>query len=405
MLICHDPGPYHKHNRLPSGASPWWFFIFVFAFTLVASGQKQTFDSATFTAPAGWERSDKGDSVTFTKEVAGKGFCVMILYRSIDASTDADKNFELSWDTLVREKVGVTAAPNMQPAENVKGWTTLAGYGNFDKDGIKGAVILATFTVGSKLTNLVILTNSDQYTNEISTFSDSITFKTSTTVAPTSPTPSFSGIGSPEVKADVWYSYRPALGQGQYTFQFITIFANGDALEYVPAEGLLGVNRTTRPQYGWGKRREVGNEVHVEYKDGTVRKMGKISATKMSYPPGSASVHYTKLRWVDGIKLEGEFSSDSPAWYKNGKLADIVFRSNGTFIDNGLSNFVFDANGNEVGRKDSGSGTYAIKDFTIVFTYSDGTVARRPFLLSVSDANNPVANAIFMGSYPFYRRI
>ncbi len=82
---------------------------------------------------------------------------------------------------------------------------------------------------------------------------------------------------------------------------------------------------------------------------------------------------------MDGTRVDGEFASDSPEWYRKGIPADIVFRRDGTFVNRAVVTEIYDGAGKQLGSKSSGNGTYEIRDFTIVFKYSDGTVARRGF--------------------------
>ena len=109
---------------------------------LSCNAQGQQFDIVNYTEPFGWQKSEKPETVSFSKET-DKGFCIMTIYKSIDGSPDAKKNFDVSWESLVQNIIGA-GKPTMQPATTDNGWQTLLGSSPFEKDGLKGAVILIT---------------------------------------------------------------------------------------------------------------------------------------------------------------------------------------------------------------------------------------------------------------------
>ena len=86
-----------------------------------SQAQKQTFDLASYTTPKGWKVDKKESTITFTIEDNTKGtFCVMTLYKTVDAGDNAKENFDNSWESLVKETFTETA-PEMQPVSEDKG--------------------------------------------------------------------------------------------------------------------------------------------------------------------------------------------------------------------------------------------------------------------------------------------
>lgn len=148
--------------------------------------QQQTFDLATFTPPpgGGWKKQNTEAVIQFTKEDAAKGtYCLITLYKAIPGKPGSKENFELAWETLVKEMVNVSAAPQMQPAETENGWEVQSGFAPFESDGKKGVAILATSTGYEKMVNIIILTNTDVYEKEMTAFLESIHLKKLNTVA------------------------------------------------------------------------------------------------------------------------------------------------------------------------------------------------------------------------------
>lgn len=66
--------------------------------------------------------------------------------------------------------VTVSTAPEMQPVLSENKWEVQSGYAPFESDGNKGVALLVTSTSLNKMVNIVILTNTDAFENEISAF-------------------------------------------------------------------------------------------------------------------------------------------------------------------------------------------------------------------------------------------
>lgn len=151
--------------------------IYILLCGCTSQAQKQSFDLVSYTAPKGWKVDKKENTIAFTKEDNSKGsFCVITLYKTVDAGDNAKENFDNSWESLVKENF-TDAEPKMQPVSEDKGWTAESGYASFEKEGISGIVLLAATTGFGKLVNILILTNTDLYEKEMTAFLESIDVK------------------------------------------------------------------------------------------------------------------------------------------------------------------------------------------------------------------------------------
>src|SRR5689334_23194497 len=84
--------------------------------TLDVFSQKQTFDITTFTLAAGWKKQKTDQVLQLTKENKSTGaFCLIKIYKAIDAANDSKENFNSAWQALVKETLNIEAAPVMQP--------------------------------------------------------------------------------------------------------------------------------------------------------------------------------------------------------------------------------------------------------------------------------------------------
>ncbi len=156
------------------------FFLFI-ALTFIGTitfAQVQTFDLTTYTPPKGWVKKATASAVQLTKTDDAKGtYCLITLYKSVPGTNNSKDNFDMAWNTLVKEMVTVSTAPEMQPASSENGWEAQSGYAPFESDGNKGIALLVTSTSGQKMVNIIILTNTDVYQQSMTDFLESVSFK------------------------------------------------------------------------------------------------------------------------------------------------------------------------------------------------------------------------------------
>ncbi|HMK19434.1 MAG TPA: hypothetical protein VK492_14625 [Chitinophagaceae bacterium] len=154
-----------------------------------AFAQKETFDIATYTVPKTWKKKRTESAVQFSKEDAAKGtYCLITLYKAVPGTTNSKENFDLAWTSVVKEMVNVSAAPEMQPSAKEDDWEVESGYAAFESDGEKGVALLVTSTGYNKMVNLIILTNTDAYETEMTSFIGSISLKKQTQAINKTPT-------------------------------------------------------------------------------------------------------------------------------------------------------------------------------------------------------------------------
>ena len=138
----------------------------------------ETFDIISFKTPKGWEKKPAESAVQFSREDAAKGtYCLITLYKSVPGTSDAKENSELAWISPVKEMVTVSDAPKTETAATEEGWETHSGYAAFESDGNKGIVVSVTSSGFDKMVNLMILTNTDEYEKEVSSFLESLSLK------------------------------------------------------------------------------------------------------------------------------------------------------------------------------------------------------------------------------------
>ena len=254
---------------------------------IVPAQTRETFDIAAFRSPRGWNKQSDQNSVRISTS-AGDDFCLITLFKSLSSLGASKTNFDASWDTIIKDTVTPTAAPQLSPVENKDGWEILSGFAPFEKDGTKGVVVLVNATGYGLMINAMVLTNTQTYEKDIAAFLDSIALtkpavdKQPATATPASSGNSILGTWGQNVGASMTYGDPVAAGMAgygkyQYTFnadstytfvaktfrmsydKIILVIENGtyqisgDALSIKPQKSVIQAWSKLNGGDGWGR--------------------------------------------------------------------------------------------------------------------------------------------------------
>lgn len=143
-------------------------FILFIMFSLSAISQKRTYDVLSYTLPKGWKEEIKENGIQLYNGDSQTGeYAVAVLLKSSSTQASAKENFNTIWDQLVKGTVTVTGDPVMTDPSNDKGWEIISGYANFTDGKNKGMATLLSATGGGKMTNTVLMTNTQKYQEEL----------------------------------------------------------------------------------------------------------------------------------------------------------------------------------------------------------------------------------------------
>jgi len=155
----------------------WTICALIFVIGTLAQ-TPEAFDIATFRSPAGWAKQTTETSLLLSTEDKAKGtYCLMTLLTSVPGTSDAKKNFDAAWQTVVKTVVNPTAAPQIFPSSNKEDWKAEGGFAPFEKDGEKGVAVLFTLIGYGKMVNILVLTNTMDYEPTITAFLESVSLK------------------------------------------------------------------------------------------------------------------------------------------------------------------------------------------------------------------------------------
>ena len=136
----------------------------------------ETFDISSFRVPKGWNKEVGQDAIQFS--TADKDlYCLVTLFKSVPSLGSAKENFDAAWETIVKEAVTVSAAPQMFPSDTKGEWLVAGGFAPFEKDGAKGVAVLYTASGYGKMVNALVLTNTQAYEAPLTALLNSISFK------------------------------------------------------------------------------------------------------------------------------------------------------------------------------------------------------------------------------------
>lgn len=170
-----------------------------------ALAQKQVFDVLNYTIPKGWDKTEMSQGIQISAKNDGKGnYATAVILSSAATTASAQENFNNSWEKLVKSNVAVSGQPTMQDPATEKGWSVLSGQGSYTDGADKGWVTLITATNKGKMANVVIMTNTDKYQNQILDFIKSLDLNETATAQnnntnPTSPTSTVTSSGNKNI--------------------------------------------------------------------------------------------------------------------------------------------------------------------------------------------------------------
>ena len=175
-------------------------------------------------------------------------------------------------------------------------------------------------------------------------------------------------------------------------------------------EGLEGLNSWIKAEQNrrdWGTytfTNGIGN-IKFPYADIPLR----MENGKLVFTTNKTDHGFIKINSVDGAKFNGTyaFSSKTFTGEETGKTPTINFTADGNFTDNGAITIMSHQSTSCLNAaKEPGSGTYEVKNYSIVFNYTDGRKIKIAFLGMDYDKNNqsPATLSLSTNEDIFHRR-
>lgn len=139
----------------------------------------ETFDLATYTIPAGWKKNnDAKDMAVYAITNNSKGtYGQVAIYKSTTSKGNLQADFESEWQTLIANTYKPATKPELVPAASENGWEAQGGVAPFTFNNGQSIAMLITMSGFGRCTSIVILTNTEDYQQQIEKFLESVTMK------------------------------------------------------------------------------------------------------------------------------------------------------------------------------------------------------------------------------------
>lgn len=121
----------------------------------------------------------------------------------------------------------------------------------------------------------------------------------------------------------------------------------------------------------------------------------RMEGDKLIITPNQTDHRFVKLNPVDGATFQGTYALSE----MNGEIPSITFTSDGRFTDSGALKILYHEYIDCLNPAlSTGSGVYEVKDYSVLFSYSDGRKIRIAFLGVGYAKNNPSPATLMMSS-------
>lgn len=184
-------------------------FHFILFMSLTACTQKQSFDVLNYTAPKGWQQQQQESSVQLSVLDSKTGaYALALITKATASDAGAADNFKTDWDRLVKSSVQVKDAPAMQEPATENGWNIISGTAGYTDDTQKGVATLLTATGGGQMVSVVLMTNTQQYENDLLAFIHSLQLKKAVQGEAVNPATSTPGSNNSSGITGMWVFYN-----------------------------------------------------------------------------------------------------------------------------------------------------------------------------------------------------
>ncbi len=178
---------------------------------------------------------------------------------------------------------------------------------------------------------------------------------------------------------------------------FSPIFFNNGQVYFghiFPLEGLVGVNTRIPAELNtrhWGTYTFSGGRGIIKLPFANIP--FRMEGNKLIITKNQTDWAFYRLNSVDGATFNGTYILSEV----NGKIPSITFTFDGRFSDNGAIKEMYHEYISCLNPAATpGSGTYEVKDYSILFTYSDGRKIKLAFLGAGYTKDNPSPTTLRM---------
>lgn len=143
--------------------------------TITSIAQKQTYDLVSYTPPAGWKKEIKDNLTVYTVTDTKKNtWCQIFIVKSTISKGSIEADFESEWQELVVKNYKPAEAPQTGEVQEADGWKIKGGVGKFVFNNQEAMVLITTTSGYGRCVSIVAITNSEEYTSDITNIMESV---------------------------------------------------------------------------------------------------------------------------------------------------------------------------------------------------------------------------------------
>ncbi|OQY96019.1 MAG: hypothetical protein B6D37_03635 [Sphingobacteriales bacterium UTBCD1] len=399
---------------------------FLFSMTMMQSliSQSGTFGHLIYTVPPGWKETKYQNGIQLGISPAPRELLTIQILQSMNFSGTMEQALEKSYDetctilqvTKMREVSGLSYTAK-DPKRSFKGWEYIRCSGGIhvnngtpypDEYGLE----LFVLKINNRFERIAIVKSrntcgglsryypSDRlsFHNAIEDFLFSLKFDdwTEPVVA--------NGTLNGNVFTGVWQGLSLSVGLSkpgaplgaELTVKHLILFSNGQAYfgKNFPFEGLDELNtwisaENDRRDWGYYSFNSSRGFLKLPYEEIPMR----VENNKLIITTNKTDHGFIKQSPVDGTTFNGTYTM-SEAY---GIIPSISFSSDGRFVDKGAVRVLYhDNNGCTNPGITGGSGTYEVKNHSLIFSYSDGRKIKIAITGSGLGKNNPDPHVLIL---------
>lgn len=397
----------------------FYLFKLMFCFLLAqqAIGQSEKFGQVTYTVPAGWKLVKYQNGVLMTSpQLLAKEFLGIEILEPINFSGTMQQALDVAYNTTCTQlqvtKMNEVSGKNynaIEPKKSFKGWEYIRCSGGVqvnngtpypDEYGID----LFLVKINNRYERIVVLKSRNtcgglsryypsdriEYLNAIETFLFSLRFDDWQEPSVIQGTVKGTGI------IGVWQGLslsvglsKPGAGLGaKLTTKILILFSNGQAYfgKYFPIQGLDELNTWIAAE---NNRRDWGTYTFTNGKGILKMNYGdipfRLDNNKLSVTTNKTDHGFIRSNVDDDTKLNGTYVLSEG----NATIPSITFTTDGKFTDKGVLRILYHEYTECLNTAiQPGSGTYFVKNYSLLFIYDDGRKVKIAFPGTDLNKNN-----------------
>ena len=138
--------------------------------------QKEVYDLISYTPPSSWKKDATESTVMYTiTNNTTKAWCRISIIKSTISNGDIEQDFESERQNLIEKNYPSTDSMQLNPIQEVDGWNIKSGSSPFLFENKPAVALLNTASGYGRCASIVIITNSQEYIENIESFLSSVT--------------------------------------------------------------------------------------------------------------------------------------------------------------------------------------------------------------------------------------